>query len=260
MMRRLPALFLISCAIALTAWSCGDDDDGAPTATAPAPSATPAATSTTAPSASPTLESGILIEEPADGATLTSPITMSGRANVFEAALTIDALGNAAGLVLCTRHVMATAGTGTEGSWEGVLAIDPPDTDVPITLRAYTFSAMDGSMQDLQERSVTLSTEDPAIVITTPACAANVGNTSLTVEGMALVFEAVLHVDIRDSSGTVVATNRVMAASGTEFSFWSTTFDLSGLAPGFYDLVAYDLSARDGAIENEFPVQISVGP
>jgi hypothetical protein len=70
----------------------------------------------------------------------------------------------------------------------------------------------------------------------------------------------VLHVDIRDSSGTVLATNRVMAASGTEFSFWTTTFDLSGLSGGFYDLVAYDLSARDGAIENEFPVQISVGP
>lgn len=261
-MRRLPALFLISCVFAVAAWSCGDDDDDAsPTATAPAggsPTA-PAATSTSGPSASPTLEAGILIEEPTDGTTLTSPITMSGRANVFEGALTIDALGNAAGTVLCTRHVQASAGTGTEGTWEGILAIDPPDTDVPITLRAYTFSAEDGSMQDVEELSVTLSSEDPAIVINTPACAAEVSGT-LTVEGMALVFEAALLVDIRDASGTAVLTNQVMAASGTEFSFWTTTFDLSGLTPGFYDIVAYDRSARDGEIENEFPVQISVGP
>jgi hypothetical protein len=261
-MRRLPALFLFSCVVAIAAWGCGDDDDNnGATATAPAGSATaPAATATTAPSASPTIAAGIVVEDPAANTTLKSPITMSGRANVFEGALTIDALGDAAGLVLCKRHVQATSGTGTEGTWSGILGIDPPDTDVPITLRAYTFSAMDGSMQDLVERSVTLSHEDPAIVINTPACAADVGHASLTVSGMALVFEAVLHVDIRDSSGTVLATQRVMAGSGTEFSPWTTTFDLSGLAAGLYDLVAYDLSARDGAIENEFPVQISVGP
>lgn len=256
-MRRLPAFFLIPCLVAIAAWSCGgdDDDDATPTSTAPA-ATSPTAAATDTPAAQPTLEAGIIIEQPVSG-NVRSPITMSGRANVFEAALTIDALGNAAGLVLCTRHVQATSGTGTEGTWEGILAIDPPDADVPITLRAYTFSAMDGSMQDVEEVSVTLSSEDPAIVINTPACAANVSG-SLTVEGMALVFEAVLHVDIRQPDGTVVATNRVMAASGTEFSFWSTTFDLSGLSPGFYDLVAYNLSARDGAVENEFPVQISV--
>jgi hypothetical protein len=255
MMRRLPALFLISCAIAVAAWSCdddGDDDDDSPTATEPAASAT------AAPSSSPTIEAGIVIEQPASG-NVRSPIEMSGRANVFEGALTIDALGNAAGTVLCTRHVQATSGTGTEGTWEGVLAIDPPDTEVPITLRAYTFSAMDGSMQDVVERSVTLSSEDPDIVINAPVCAAEVSGT-LVVEGLAQVFEAALNVDIRDASGTAVLTQNVMAASGTEFSFWTTTFDISGLTPGFYDIVAYNHSAEDGAVENEFPVQISVGP
>ena len=245
-MRRLPALLLISCAIAVAAWSCDDDDDDDDDS----PATEPAASATAPPSASPTVEAGIIIEEPASD-TVQSPIEMSGRANVFEGALTIDALGNAAGTVLCTRHVQATSGTGTEGTWEGILAIDPTDTDVPITLRAYTFSAMDGSMQDVVERDVTLSSEDPAIVINAPPCAAEVSGT-LTVEGLALVFEAVLHVDIRDSSGTVLATNRVMAASGTEFSSWRTTFDISGLAPGFYDLVAYDLSAADGQSRTSF--------
>jgi hypothetical protein len=183
---------------------------------------------------------------------------MSGDANVFEGALTIDALGNAAGLVLCTRHVQATSGTGTPGTWEGILAFPPPADAVPITLRAYTFSAMDGSMQDVVERSVTVSNEQPAIVITTPTCAEDVPAGTLTVSGMALVFEAVLHVDIRDASGAAVRTQRVMAESGTEFSPWTATLDLTGLTAGFYDVVAYDLSAEDGSIENEFPVQISV--
>ena len=256
-MRRLSALFLISCTFALAAWGCDGDDDDDPSPTAPAAeSATaPPTTATTAPSASPTIEAGIVIEQPASG-NVRSPIDMSGRANVFEGALTIDAQDNA-GNTLCTRHVQATSGTGTEGTWEGVLAIDPPDTQTQLTLRAYTFSAQDGAMQDLVESDVILSTENPNIVINAPACAAEVSG-SLTVEGMALVFEAVLFVDIRDASGTQVLSNRVMSANGTEFSFYSTTFDISGLTAGFYDVVAYNLSARDGAIENEFPVQISV--
>jgi hypothetical protein len=254
-MRRLSALLLILAFASFSAWACDDDDE---------PSATPttaAATATAPPAASPTLEAGILIEEPAEDTTVTAPVTMSGRANVFEAALTIDALGNAAGLVLCTRHLMATAGTGTEGTWEGVLAFAPPEggVDVPITLRAYTFSPMDGSLQDLVERSVTLSSQRPNIVITSPSCAQDLSGT-LTVTGMAQVFEAALSVEIRDASGTAVMTQNVMAASGTEFSPWTATFDLTALTPGFYDLVAYNFSAMDGSFQDEFPVQISVSP
>jgi hypothetical protein len=248
-------MFLIAAVVAFAAWGC-DGDDNAPEATATAPAAT------AAPVPSATVESGIIIEQPIADSGVTAPVTMRGRANVFEGALTIDALGNAAGLVLCTRHVQATSGTGTEGTWEGILSfLPPPDTDTPtpITLRAYTFSAMDGSMQDVVERSVELSSVRPNIVIDSPSCAAEVSGT-LTVTGRALVFEAVLFVDIRDSSGAVVMTERVMAADGTSFAPWTATFETSGLTPGFYDLVAYDKSARDGAIGHEFPVQISVGP
>jgi hypothetical protein len=253
-MKRLFALACL-CAIVAIAWGCdGDDDeDGDATATSPA------ATSTSPTAATPTpLASGIVINEPAEDATVTVPITMSGDANVFEAALTIDALGNAAGLVLCTRHVQATSGTGTPGTWEGILAFQPPASAGPITLRAYTFSAMDGSMQELVERTVTVSSERPDIVITSPQCAEEVTGPSLTVEGMAEVFEAALVVDIRDASGAAVMSQNVMAASGIEFSPWSATFDISGLTGGFYDIVAYSGSAQDGSIINVFPVQISV--
>jgi hypothetical protein len=115
-------------------------------------------------------------------------------------------------------------------------------------------------MQDLVERSVTLSNERPDIVITSPACADEVTGPSLTVEGMAEVFEAALTVEIRDASGTAVATQNVLAASGVEFSPWTATFDISGLTAGFYDVVAFSHSAMDGSVINEFPVQVSVGP
>jgi hypothetical protein len=240
--------------LAIPLISCDDDDDGAD-----ATSTSPAATATTS-AASPTVSAAaITIDEPLADSTARSPVTMSGTANVFEGALTIDALGNAAGLVLCTRHVQATSGTGTPGTWEGILAFTPPPDPAPITLRAYSFSAMDGTMENVVERSVTVSSERPNIVINSPACAEEVSGT-LTVEGMAEVFEAALSVDIRDASGTAVMTQNVMAASGTEFSPWSATFDISSLTPGFYDVVAYTHSARDGAVIDEFPVQISVRP
>jgi hypothetical protein len=256
-MKRQIALALLAIFAAIAGWSCDGDDDDEGDATATSPAAT--STNTPASTATP-LASGIVIDEPAADASVAVPITMSGEANVFEAALTIDALGNAAGAVLCTRHVQATSGTGTPGTWEGVLAFPPPADSVPITLRAYTFSAMDGSMQDVVERSVTLSSERPDIIITSPTCAQEVTGATLAVEGMAEVFEAALVVDIRDASGTTLLSQNVTAASGTEFSPWSATFDISGLTAAFYDVVAYSGSAQDGSIINVFPVQISVSP
>jgi hypothetical protein len=221
------------------------------------PSPSPAASATA------TAAAAIAIDEPGEDATVTVPFAASGTANVFEGALTVDLLGNAAGLVLCARHVQASSGTGTPGDWSAMLAFTPPPSDAPATLRAYTFSAADGSIQDFVERPIVVSAERPDIVIESPRCAEEVrAGSVLTVSGKALVFEAALTVEIRDAGGTVVAAQNVLAANGTEFSPWSATFDLPtlGLTSGFYDVVAYSRSARDGSVINEFPVQISVRP
>jgi hypothetical protein len=255
--RRLLALSL--CSLLVLAAACDDDDDGDATPTTAAATSQPA-TATSAPAGSPTpgAEAAIVIEAPAEGTTVRVPFEASGTANVFEGALTVDVLGGAAGTVLCTRHVQASSGTGTPGDWSGIIAFPPPAADAPITLRAYTFSAMDGSMQDIVERPLTVSAEHPNIVIETPSCAEEVAGGPLAVSGMAQVFEAALSVDVRDASGTAVVTQQVMAASGVEYSPWSTTLDLSGLNAGFYDVVAYTHSAQDGRVIDEFPVQISV--
>lgn len=204
-------------------------------------------------------EPTITIDVPASGATVASPVEVSGTANTFEAALTVDVI-DAEGDTLCIRHITATSGSGTPGTWATTLGLVPPASDTGVTLRAYEFSAADGSISNLVEQAVTLSSEQPPIIVEAPECGVTVSpGAVLSASGLALVFEAALVVELRDSSGTPVLTQPTMAASGVEMSAWSTELTLpEGLAPGLYDLVAFNESAEDGSIQNEFAVQIRV--
>lgn len=224
------------------------------------PSPTPSSASPTAsPSPSASTASLIAIDKPAASATVHTPVELSGTANTFEGALTVEAVA-ANGSRLCVRDVMATSGTGTPGTWSAVLAFPPPDTATAVTLRAYSSSPKDGSIINLVERSVTVSAERPAIIITSPACGATVAaGSALAVSGSAFVFEAAFTLELRDSSGRPVVTQSVMAARGDKESPWSATLTIPpGLAANAYDLVAFDNSAKDGSVVDEFPVQVHV--
>jgi hypothetical protein len=248
-------------AILLLATGCVGAPGPAPTPSASV-TVTPAPTPAPTPSASPSSSSTIDIQSPAGGATVSVPFIMRGTANTFEAALTVDAV-NEAGEFLCIRHIMATSGTGTPGTWETQLAFAPQhDTGIaPVTLRAYEFSARDGSMINLVERKVLLAPKRPPIMLTSPVCGDVVApGGTLAIQGLATVFEAALSVELRDASGTAVFSKHLMAEEGgVESRFSDLTIMPAGLVPGFYDLVAFNLSAKDGSVENEFPVQIRVG-
>lgn len=202
----------------------------------------------------------ITIDMPADGARVTVPVDAEGTANTFEAALTVDIV-NEAGDILCMRHVMATSGSGTRGTWQARLGFAPEqDIAAPVTLRAYELSAKDGSMINLVERPITLSPEHAQIMLTSPVCGdvVDVGG-DLSVQGLATVFEAALTVELRDAAGAVVYSRDLMTSQGgVESPFGELIAIPAGLAPGFYDLVAFNYSAEDGSIENEFPVQIEL--
>jgi hypothetical protein len=246
--------------------ACGDDGDADRT---PAPSASPAATATNlvSPTSGPSpitaratpTTGAITIGSPDEGASVRVPVVATGAANVFEAALTVEVVATD-GAVLCQRHIQATSGSGSPGTWSTTLAFPPPDRSRPADLRAYSSSPDDGTMVNLVTRRITVLPDHPAIYITAPRCGDRFApGASIDVAGRALVFEAVLHVDLRDAAGTVVATQRVMAASGTEESPFSTSIAVPpGAADGFYDLVAYSLSARDGAVIDEFSVPVEV--
>jgi len=192
-------------------------------------------------------------------ARVTVPVTASGTANTFEAALTVQLLTEA-GDTLCVREIMATSGSGTEGTWQTDLAFVPPDSDQPAVLRAYERSAEDGSPVNVVEVPLVVTPERPPIIIVTPVCGDTVApGGQIAVTGRAQVFEAQFTLELRDAAGTAVLSQEVTAESGTEESNFSALLTVpADLPSGFYDLVGYDTSAKDGSVQYEFPVQILV--
>ncbi|MFH8250328.1 Gmad2 immunoglobulin-like domain-containing protein [Microbacterium sp. B2969] len=252
--RRMYALSALVIALGLA--SCASGTGGA------SPSSSPASTgSTTAtPSATPSdAEPAIAIDAPADDATVSVPFEATGTADTFEAALTVDVLDQE-GFTMCVRHIMATSGSGTPGTWTAILAFPPEEDPLPVTVRAYTLSPKDGAMTDLVTRNITVSTDRPDIIMTSPTCGQVYPTGGLIfLLGTAKLFEAALTVELRDAGGTAVVSVPVTAEECCVESQFSSKLTVpADLAPGLYDVVAYSLSPADGSIQNEFTVQIQV--
>jgi hypothetical protein len=195
----------------------------------------------------------IQIEAPAERALVAVPFAVSGTANVFEAVLFVQVIDSTG--VLCERRVQATSGTGTPGAWSTTLAFPPPAADREITLRAFSRGPKDGSEENLVTRTVTVSSALPPIVIEAPACGyRTVAASVLAVSGSASVFEGSLQVEVRDTTGAVVAAKTVQTAGAPERGQWTTSLDVSELQPGAYEVVAYSISPKDGSAENVFAV------
>ena len=246
----LAGLVLASAAVA----SCADDA-GAPDAPTAAPVASP--TAATAPA--------IVIDEPAQGATVKVPLALSGTADVFEAVLHVQALAPN-GRLLCARRVMASSGSGTRGDWKTTMSFAFPagvDGPLPARIRAFSLSAKDGAEENIVERDVTVAPEPPDIVIVEPSCGVSVSKRAgLDVSGTADVFEAALMLELHDAQGKAVLSQNVMSAEGQTRSPFVALLDLSdpAIIPGEYDLVALSFSAMDGSRENEFAVPVTITP
>ncbi|ANP74690.1 Gmad2 immunoglobulin-like domain-containing protein [Cryobacterium arcticum] len=247
--RVLAVAALLACVLAACAPGPRPEPSGSSSATS-----TPSATATETPSPAAT----ITIDSPMADAPVTVPVTIKGTASTSDSKLVVDLL-DADGQPLCVRHITATPGSGSSATWQTDLAFEPPDAEQDVTLRAYTQSAA-GSAENVVERPLTLTTERPPIIITSPGCGDTVvpGGT-LTVVGRALVPEAQFTLELRDASGAALLTQDVMAADGTQESDFSATLDIpAGLSTGFYDLVGFDNSLKDGSEQYDFPVQLLV--
>jgi hypothetical protein len=250
--RSMHTLAVVAVVLAVTACASGP-------ASGPGPSPSPASLPATSPAPTPSEAPQITIGSPVADATVSVPFTVSGEANTFEAALTVEVV-DGSGTGMCVRQLMATSGSGTPGTWEGTLAFPPEVNPLPVMLRAYAHSMKDGTVVGLVEVPITISPDRPPIILTSPACGQvyEVGGLMM-VTGTAALFEAALTVDVRDASGTTVATLQVTADECCVESNFSSRLTLpADIPPGFYDVVAYSLSAKDGSVENEFPVQIEV--
>src|SRR5438093_8211863 len=85
----------------------------------------------------------IFVESPAIGQTISSPVTITGTANVFEATVSVRVLDEN-GTELASTFTTASCGTGCRGDYS--IAVDySVDHDQPGTIEVFEVSARDGS-------------------------------------------------------------------------------------------------------------------
>jgi len=96
----------------------------------------------------------ILVESPTLGDNVSSPLRVTGSANVFEAVFSISVV-DAAGLELSDQRVQASAGTGTRGTFDATVEFNPSQSG-PGSLIVYYNSPKDGSKVVVDEIPVTL--------------------------------------------------------------------------------------------------------
>jgi spore germination protein GerM len=102
-----------------------------------------------------TLTPPILAEFPGRGWTVQSPIHVGGTANVFEAQFRVE-LTDAAGHVIASQPVHATAGTGTRGTFDATVAYTLAAGGTG-TLTLFDNSPKDGSRIDVVQIPLQLS-------------------------------------------------------------------------------------------------------
>lgn len=100
------------------------------------------------------LSPAVLIEAPVIGETVSSPITVTGTANTYEAVFQLQIL-DANGQVVVSQRVQASSGTGTRGTFSAVL-IPSASVHGPATLRAFEYSAKDGSPINIVDIPISL--------------------------------------------------------------------------------------------------------
>ena len=120
-----------------------------PTATAsqiPTPSPTPTPTPVPTPLLS--ARGGILVKEPLANTKVRSPLTISGEASVFEAAL-IWQVTDTAGRVLASGFVTASAGAPAKGTFSITATFQDPPSDIIGFAEVFTRSPKDGEIDEI---------------------------------------------------------------------------------------------------------------
>lgn len=128
-----------------------------PTAS-PSPSPTPSPTPSPSPAPTPLLSArgGILVKLPLANSRVRSPLTISGEASVFEAAL-IWSVTDTAGRVLASGITTATAGAPEKGTFTITATYADPPSDIIGFAEVYTRSPKDGTIDEIVRVPLTLA-------------------------------------------------------------------------------------------------------
>jgi hypothetical protein len=248
------AVVMLAGLLALCAgMACGPQEDGA----------TPSPTLSSA-SPMPTTEGPfITVDAPSEGDTVAVPVHVEGRARVFEGTVLV-AVKDAGGDVLCEMIAQATMAAPGVGTWAVDLAFPPPSGPTDATVEAYSESPRDGSIENLQSVSVTLSPDLPLIVVTQPRCGDEVSAT-LRVEGTASVPDGELVVVVKGIGGEDLARETIRASEGAPGrGSFSADLTLAPIwsAPTRTMLEVFSVNPDDGSVEDMFavPILLGVGP
>jgi hypothetical protein len=95
----------------------------------------------------------VIIDQPVAGTQVTSPLHVTGTADVFEAVFRIQLLDSSGTTVLSDQMVKAGCGTGCRGPFDVIMGF--PSWTGPVILKAYELSAKDGHRIDLAEVALT---------------------------------------------------------------------------------------------------------
>ena len=120
-----------------------------PTATASAsPTPTPTPTPTPVPTPLLSARGGILVKEPLANTKVRSPLTISGEASVFEAAL-VWQVTDTAGRVLASGYTTASAGAPAKGTFSITATYQDPPSDIIGFAEVFTRSPKDGEIDEI---------------------------------------------------------------------------------------------------------------
>jgi hypothetical protein len=146
MRHRSSLVALLVVAVTLVACSSASQSASSPSATgSPSPAI----------SSSPTPEPAIVVTSPRSGDEVSSPVSIKGNADVFEATVSIDIL-DSAGKPIVRTFTTATCGTGCRGTFSKDVSFTVEATQ-PGTVRVYESSAEDGKPINVVDIPVTLA-------------------------------------------------------------------------------------------------------
>jgi Immunoglobulin-like domain of bacterial spore germination len=166
----------------------------------------------------------IVVESPSSGDVVSSPVTVSGTADVYEATVSIR-IRDANGDVLTKTFATATCGSGCQGDFTKEVDFEV-ETQQSGTIEVYSESAETGEPMFLQTIPVTLLPAEPeveetpsegeraAIEVLSPTPDA-LATSPVTVSGTANVFEANVRIRILDENGEILADTFTTATCGT---------------------------------------------
>jgi immunoglobulin-like protein involved in spore germination len=142
-------------ALALILAACGPAQTVAPSPTA-SPPPTPLATACCPPTASPVVSAKglIVLRSPTADASLTSPVTISGEASVFEASLAWR-ITDTAGRVIAEGHTTASAGAPAIGTFSIIAPFTVPSQTLAF-IEVFDRNPKDGSVDEIVRIPVTL--------------------------------------------------------------------------------------------------------